>query len=206
MGNKMGIEAYIDVEEDKDIQEVAELAPETYKGLVADLAISKAEQSIIDEVTGVDGGRVRVIHLPRCDIRGRCAHTARIGNPRLSNPLARRVVRVNHVPALTIRLHQRARHVPRQSGGHTVDGARHHPACGVVAEPVRGGAIGHRRRGSRVNRDRAASTHCERSLPGLVGRPPKASAQPTRNSCNSCGSTAPCERKSRLAPPEVTRG
>ena len=55
MGNKMGIEAYIDVEEDKDIQEVAELAPETYKGLVADLAISKAEQSIIDEVTGVDG-------------------------------------------------------------------------------------------------------------------------------------------------------
>ena len=51
----MSIEAYIDVEEDNDIQEVAELAPEAYKGLVEDLAISKAEQTIIDEVTGVDG-------------------------------------------------------------------------------------------------------------------------------------------------------
>lgn len=51
----MSIEAYLDVEEDKDIQEVAELTPEAYKGLVEDLAITKAEQSIIDEVTGVDG-------------------------------------------------------------------------------------------------------------------------------------------------------
>lgn len=55
MGKIMGIEAYLNVEEDKDLAEVAELTPESYRGLANDLAISKAEQSIIDEVAGVDG-------------------------------------------------------------------------------------------------------------------------------------------------------
>ena len=51
----MGIEAYLDVEEDKEVQELSELGPDEYKGLAQDLAISKAEQSIIEEVVAVDG-------------------------------------------------------------------------------------------------------------------------------------------------------
>ena len=51
----MGIEAYLDVEEDKEVQELLELGPDEYKGLAQDLAISKAEQSIIEEVVAVDG-------------------------------------------------------------------------------------------------------------------------------------------------------
>ncbi len=51
----MGIEAFLDVEKDKEIQELTELSPEGYKDIAADLAITKAEQSIIDEVVGVDG-------------------------------------------------------------------------------------------------------------------------------------------------------
>lgn len=50
----MTIEAYLDQTEDEIIEEVKELTPEAYKGIADTLAISKAEQSIIDEVTGVD--------------------------------------------------------------------------------------------------------------------------------------------------------
>lgn len=53
----MGIEAYLDVEEEQpeETKELEELSPEAYKGLVQQLNIDKAEQSIIEEVVGVDG-------------------------------------------------------------------------------------------------------------------------------------------------------
>lgn len=51
----MGIEAYLEVEKDDDLQELEELSPEAYKGLTQELAINKAEQAIIEEVVGVDG-------------------------------------------------------------------------------------------------------------------------------------------------------
>lgn len=53
----MGIEAYLDVEEEQseETKELEELSPEAYKGLVQQINIDKAEQSIIEEVVGVDG-------------------------------------------------------------------------------------------------------------------------------------------------------
>lgn len=51
----MTIAAYLDQEEDQEIEKIAELTPEAYKGLTTALSIDKAEQSILDEVTGVDG-------------------------------------------------------------------------------------------------------------------------------------------------------
>ena len=51
----MGIEAYLDVEEQVEDKELEELSPEAYKGLVQQINIDKAEQSIIEEVVGVDG-------------------------------------------------------------------------------------------------------------------------------------------------------
>lgn len=54
----MSIEAYLDIEETQERGEdveLAELSPEAYKGLVQQISIDKAEQSIIEEVVGVDG-------------------------------------------------------------------------------------------------------------------------------------------------------
>ena len=50
----MTIAAFLDQEDDKDLQKVEELTPSAYKGLANILAIDKAEQSIIDSVTEVD--------------------------------------------------------------------------------------------------------------------------------------------------------
>lgn len=44
----MGIEAYLDVEEQVEDKELEELSPEAYKGLVQQINIDKAEQSIIE--------------------------------------------------------------------------------------------------------------------------------------------------------------
>jgi RNase P protein component len=51
----MTIAAYLDKEDDPEINRISELTPSQYQGLANVLAIDKAEQSIIDEVTGVDG-------------------------------------------------------------------------------------------------------------------------------------------------------
>lgn len=51
----MTIAAFLDQEDDKEIAKINELTPEAYKGLTTALSIDKAEQSILDEVTGVDG-------------------------------------------------------------------------------------------------------------------------------------------------------
>ena len=50
----MTIAAFLDQSEDKDLVNVEELTPTSYKGLVDILSINKAEQSIIDSVTEVD--------------------------------------------------------------------------------------------------------------------------------------------------------
>lgn len=50
----MTISAYLEQEQDPEIAKIAELTPEAYKGLTTALAIDKAEQSILDEITGVD--------------------------------------------------------------------------------------------------------------------------------------------------------
>lgn len=51
----MTIEAYLEASEDKDVEELRELTPATYKGIADGLSINQAEQAIIDEVAGVDG-------------------------------------------------------------------------------------------------------------------------------------------------------
>lgn len=51
----MTIAAFLDQEEDTDLAKIEELTPTAYQGLTQVLAIDKAEQSIIDAVTEVDG-------------------------------------------------------------------------------------------------------------------------------------------------------
>ena len=51
----MTIEAYLEASEDETVEELQELTPAAYKGIADSLSINQAEQTIIDEVAGVDG-------------------------------------------------------------------------------------------------------------------------------------------------------
>ena len=51
----MSIEAYLNQDENETVEELKDLNSQAYKNIADDLSITQAEQSIIDEIVGVDG-------------------------------------------------------------------------------------------------------------------------------------------------------